>query len=129
VGTRAPSPKESGLSVKLAAHLHLVPKSRMVELYNHSPIRLHGVVLNQLNTGTNLFFLPFTFGLFILSLERCDSFLKWTTIVPTQNLALSVHNSKEIGLPIKLLICIRESLVQIPVREPAPLSEFSFILR
>jgi hypothetical protein len=25
---------------------HLVPKSRMVELYHHSPIRLHGVVLN-----------------------------------------------------------------------------------
>jgi hypothetical protein len=24
----------------------------MVELYLHSPIRLHGVVLNQLNTGT-----------------------------------------------------------------------------
>jgi hypothetical protein len=26
--------------------LHLVPISRMVELYLHSPIRLHGVVLN-----------------------------------------------------------------------------------
>jgi hypothetical protein len=29
-----------------------------VDLYIHSPIRLHGVVLNSLGTGTNL---PFTF--------------------------------------------------------------------
>jgi hypothetical protein len=28
-------------------HLHLVPRSRMVELGFHSPIRLHGVVLNN----------------------------------------------------------------------------------
>jgi hypothetical protein len=31
--------------VKLIVHLHLVPGSGMVELYVHSPIRLHGVVL------------------------------------------------------------------------------------
>jgi hypothetical protein len=32
--------------VKLATHLRLVPMVRMVELYLHSPIRLHRVVLN-----------------------------------------------------------------------------------
>jgi hypothetical protein len=31
---------------KLTTHLHLVPRSRMMELYRHSPTRLHGVVLN-----------------------------------------------------------------------------------
>jgi hypothetical protein len=35
----------SGGSVKLTTHLHLVPRSRMVELYLHSPICLHGIVL------------------------------------------------------------------------------------
>jgi hypothetical protein len=33
-------------SVKLTTHLHLVPRLRMVELYLHSLIRLHGVMLN-----------------------------------------------------------------------------------
>jgi hypothetical protein len=33
-------------NVMLTAHLYLVPKSRMVELYLHSLISLHGVVLN-----------------------------------------------------------------------------------
>jgi hypothetical protein len=32
--------KYSGLDVKLTAHLHLVPRSRMVDLHLHSPIRL-----------------------------------------------------------------------------------------
>jgi hypothetical protein len=36
----------SGRSVKLTTHLHLVPRSRMVELYLHSYVRLHGIVLN-----------------------------------------------------------------------------------
>jgi hypothetical protein len=40
-----PSGKNS-LGVKLTTHLHLVPRSIMVELYFHSHIRLHGVVLN-----------------------------------------------------------------------------------
>jgi hypothetical protein len=34
------------LGVKLTTNLYLVPKSRMVELYLHSAIRLNGVVLN-----------------------------------------------------------------------------------
>jgi hypothetical protein len=42
--------------VKVATHLHLVLRSRMVELYLHSPICLHGIVLNYLSRGT---FLPF----------------------------------------------------------------------
>jgi hypothetical protein len=33
-------------NVKLTAHLHPVPKSWMVEIYLHSPIRLHGVMFN-----------------------------------------------------------------------------------
>jgi hypothetical protein len=35
-----------GRDVKLTTSLHLVPRSRMVELYLHSPMCLHGVVLN-----------------------------------------------------------------------------------
>jgi hypothetical protein len=34
--------------VELTTHLHLVPSSRIVELYLHSPIRLDGTVLNCL---------------------------------------------------------------------------------
>jgi hypothetical protein len=36
----------SGRGEKLTTHLHVVPRSRMVELYHHSPICLHGLVLN-----------------------------------------------------------------------------------
>jgi hypothetical protein len=34
------------LGLKLTTHLHLVPRSRMVELYLHSLICFHGIVLN-----------------------------------------------------------------------------------
>jgi hypothetical protein len=34
------------LEVKRITQLHLVPRSTVVELYLHSPIRLHGVVIN-----------------------------------------------------------------------------------
>jgi hypothetical protein len=37
--------------MKLTTHLHPLPRSRMVELYLHSSIRLHAVVLNYLSTG------------------------------------------------------------------------------
>jgi hypothetical protein len=46
----------SGRVVKLTIHLHLVPKSRMVELYLHSSICFYGIVLNLLNTRTTLHF-------------------------------------------------------------------------
>jgi hypothetical protein len=36
---------ESGWYVKLTAHLHLVPRSKM-EIYLHAPICLYGIVLN-----------------------------------------------------------------------------------
>jgi hypothetical protein len=36
----------SGRGVKLSTQLHLVPRPSMVELYFHSPIHLHGIVLN-----------------------------------------------------------------------------------
>jgi hypothetical protein len=45
---------QRGLGVKLATHLYLLPMSRMVELYLHSLICLHGIACNQLNTGTTL---------------------------------------------------------------------------
>jgi hypothetical protein len=38
--------RKSGLGFKLTTYLHLVPRSRMVELYFHFPIRLHGMMLN-----------------------------------------------------------------------------------
>jgi hypothetical protein len=31
--------------VKLTTHFHLVPSSRMVELYLYSPVSFHGIVL------------------------------------------------------------------------------------
>jgi hypothetical protein len=37
---------QSDKVVKLTTHLHQLPKSRMVELYLHYPVCLHGVVLN-----------------------------------------------------------------------------------
>jgi hypothetical protein len=43
----------------LISHLHLVLRSREAELYLHSPICLHGIMLSQLNTETNV--LSFTF--------------------------------------------------------------------
>jgi hypothetical protein len=49
-GYRGRFPREqSGRSVKLTTHLHLVPRSRMVAVYLHSPVCLHG-------TGTTLHF-------------------------------------------------------------------------
>jgi hypothetical protein len=38
--------------VNLTSHLDLVSKSRKAELYFHSRIRLYGVVINELSTGT-----------------------------------------------------------------------------
>jgi hypothetical protein len=47
-GTRGSSPAfKSGRCVKLTAHLHVMPRWRMVELYLHSPIRLSSIVLNN----------------------------------------------------------------------------------
>jgi hypothetical protein len=44
-------PGVRSLGIKLTTYLHLVPRSRKVELYLHSPICLHGIVLNELSTG------------------------------------------------------------------------------
>jgi hypothetical protein len=43
-----------GRSVEVTTHLHLVPRSRMVELYLHCPLYLNGLALNYLSTGTTL---------------------------------------------------------------------------
>jgi hypothetical protein len=40
--------------VTLTTHIHLVPRSRIVELYFLTLKRLHGVVLNKLSTGATL---------------------------------------------------------------------------
>jgi hypothetical protein len=40
--------------LKQSTHLNLVPRSRMVELYTHFTTRPHGLILFQLDTGTNL---------------------------------------------------------------------------
>jgi hypothetical protein len=53
----------SGRGVKLTSHVHLVPRSRMVELCLHSPICFHGIVLNELITGTTLSSFFFAFKL------------------------------------------------------------------
>jgi hypothetical protein len=47
-------PGKTGRGAELTTHLHLVPRSRMLELHLHSPIPLHGVLLNWLYTWTNL---------------------------------------------------------------------------
>jgi hypothetical protein len=52
-----PRPLSTGLNPD--PHLHLVSRSRMEELYLHSPIRLYTVVLNKFSTGT-VYFLPST---------------------------------------------------------------------
>jgi hypothetical protein len=44
--------------VKLSTHLHPEPRSRIVELYLHSPICLRGTVFNYLSTGKPLPFSP-----------------------------------------------------------------------
>jgi hypothetical protein len=43
-----------GQVAMLTTQLHLVPRSRMKELYLHFPIFLHSMVLNWLSTGTTL---------------------------------------------------------------------------
>jgi hypothetical protein len=45
---------KSGLGVKLTTHLHLVSRSRIVELYLHSPIHLYCAVFNYFCTETTL---------------------------------------------------------------------------
>jgi hypothetical protein len=42
------------MGVKLTTHLHLMSRLRVMELYLHSPIRLHDVVLNSLSTGETI---------------------------------------------------------------------------
>jgi hypothetical protein len=56
MSTRGSFPGGKRPDVKLTTHLHLVPRSKTVELYLHSLIRLHGVMLNKLSTKTTLRF-------------------------------------------------------------------------
>jgi hypothetical protein len=55
MGTGGFSPgSRSDRDMKLATQFYLQPMSRMVELYLHYPIHLHGIVLNKLSIGTPL---------------------------------------------------------------------------
>jgi hypothetical protein len=45
---------KGGRRAKLTTQLHEVPRSKIVGLYLHSPIRIHGIVLNSLSTKTTL---------------------------------------------------------------------------
>jgi hypothetical protein len=56
---------KSGRRLKLITHRHLVQRSRMVELYIHSPIRFHCVVLNFFSLWL---YSPFDLGRFFSSL-------------------------------------------------------------
>jgi hypothetical protein len=54
VDTRVFSRRQSVQGVKLTTHIHVLPRSRIVELYLRSPTRLYVVLLNKLCTGTIL---------------------------------------------------------------------------
>jgi hypothetical protein len=43
IGVRGSFPRGRGQSVKLTIHVHLVLRSKMMELYLSSPIHLHGI--------------------------------------------------------------------------------------
>jgi hypothetical protein len=45
----------SGRGVKLTTHLHPVPRSRMVDIYFHSPIYIHGVLFKHRDNFTFIF--------------------------------------------------------------------------
>jgi hypothetical protein len=40
--------EQTDRNVKLTSHLHLASKARKVDLYLHSPVRLHGIVFNYI---------------------------------------------------------------------------------
>jgi hypothetical protein len=60
---------KSSRGMKLTTHLHLVPRSKMVELYISSPVRVHGMGLED-REGLPLTQGPFTLHLKINSVDR-----------------------------------------------------------
>jgi hypothetical protein len=54
--------------LKLTIYLQLMPRSRKRGSIHPLPVHLHGVVPNNLSTGTNLPFLPLNY--FTLKLKR-----------------------------------------------------------
>jgi hypothetical protein len=66
---------KSGWGVNLITHLHLVPRSRKLELYLHSQICLHGIVLNSLSTRRAL--LADHSGRAVQGLSRLLSLYHW----------------------------------------------------
>jgi hypothetical protein len=45
------------VDVKVTTDLHLMPRSRMEELYLHNPIRRHGLVLTKLRDSVTVTFM------------------------------------------------------------------------
>jgi hypothetical protein len=90
-----------GRFVTQTAHLHLVPRSRMVELYLHSPRRLHGVVLIKHGATSPLPYhtslqksSPVPWGTCFFAFCRHDEF-NWfhiSTFSPILVLFLILHN-------------------------------------
>jgi hypothetical protein len=62
-----------GSKVESTAHLHLVARSRMMELYVHSPIWLHSVVFNEAQG----YFYLFTFIIFEILTTRINTVIFW----------------------------------------------------
>jgi hypothetical protein len=68
-----------------ADHLHLVPRSRKMELYLHSPTCLHGIVINLLITGTTLF-------LVLLTCQMVELKEKYATLEQTTIYTLAIDS-------------------------------------
>jgi hypothetical protein len=70
--------------MKLTKHLHLVPRSRIVELYLHPPTYLQGIMLNYLRIKDNQ-------NYWVLGLCPSSSILKSREHKVSETGSLSVH--------------------------------------
>jgi hypothetical protein len=85
-----------GQGVKLSTHLHLVLRSRMVQLYLHSPIHLHSIVLNELGTGI----LPYLTSLMKWTYKYCHTSKNEYNITTNK-----LRNSHFLWLTLSIYIC------------------------
>jgi hypothetical protein len=101
---------QSSRGVKLTTHLHLLPRSRNVELYLPPSYVFMGLMLNQLSTGTALPFKDFKFcmkyrGSVIISLYYSKS------DIHSKSLHLVFHSACNILVPLELIKQIRISVM------------------
>jgi hypothetical protein len=75
VGTRGsfPESKAAGWGMKLTTQLHLVTRSRMVELHLYFPTPLHVTVLSYFSTRTTLSSLRYLFTIYSTTLSVAQS--------------------------------------------------------